>query len=239
MTRCCRPRARGSAALCFAVLAVASPAVGEPPEPAAAAQRPEPARRLDIGPHLGLAARRAKGDGIRYDPSFAWGAHVRLELASFLGLRLSWKSARHAVSVKDGALGLPGADDPPPIDLYTLGARLEPTLALGSRARLFAGVGVAWGRASEAGWSVAHTLIPERTGVMLELPEFALGASFELVPHWLDAGAVGSAAAVGNESGELFEARPVVGPSGSRASVAALPEVSSAYSGMLWVSLVR
>src|SRR5262249_1942158 len=80
----------------------------------------------------------------------------------------------------------------PNLRLRSLGARLEPTWVVAPRLRLFGIVGISWLRfVAEAPTSTGEfndLRTAERSGVELDY-SFGVGASFELIPDWLNVGA--------------------------------------------------
>jgi hypothetical protein len=181
----------------------------------------------------------ADGDAVSYSPDVAIGAHVRIELREWLGLRLFFLYGQHGVTIASGNLGLPGQDvQQPDIAVTQLGARLEPTWVVTPRLRLWAGLGAAWARAEAPRPMLGGTgaLTAEREGVFLELGG-GLGASFDVVPRWLTVWTSASIAAVVDETGDLFNRQQAVAPDRILV-IDGLPEMSGALSAVLGVGLI-
>ncbi|MBI3206069.1 MAG: hypothetical protein HYZ29_31325 [Myxococcales bacterium] len=211
------------------------------PRPVFGAGATEAERHLEIGPDFGIWSRPAKGETVEYAPGFAWGAHVRAELLPFLGLRAYFDNSTHAVDVPRGALGLDGTQiEQPDLQVFQLGARLEPTFMPAPTLRLWAGVGVAWARAtapapsSTGAMQIRHA---DRSGVFLEYSG-ALGATWDFVPRWLAATLSVSGGLLTDPSGDLFDEAPVNDGAGGTAKMGGLPEFSASYVAQLGVGLI-
>src|SRR4029078_10920365 len=100
------------------------------------------------GPDVGIWSRPARGSGVKYSPGFVYGADARVEIFQFLGFRAYANQSRHAVDVGEGELVENTTVDQPALEVLQIGARLEPTYLLLPTLRLWAGLGVAWGRAT-------------------------------------------------------------------------------------------
>jgi hypothetical protein len=212
-------------------------------------------RKVLVGGDFGVAMFVPRGErGVSYEPAPAWGGHARVELRPWIGLRLGARNSRHRVDLARGALrttdsaAIDGAElDHPPLDVWLLGARLEPTWVATPRLRLWAGPGVGWARIET---DAIEARIPDctecrletakRSGSAVELSG-ALGATLDVVPHWLAASlAVSAGGFVGNAVGNLFDAeRPMQAfGGGSMLHVAALPELGGSYSMLLSMDLL-
>jgi len=224
-----------------------------PPEPRADEQQPQPylklppadkpSRMVELGPHIGVAYLPANGAQASYDAGFAWGAHARIELAPWMGFRVSFTKSTHAVTVPDGGLGLPAGTsiDQAALSVLLLRARIEPTWVIGPRLRLWAGVGAGWGRISAPSLTTTGTQTdlhnPAHKGVMLEFSG-ALGASVDVIPDWLAASLMLSAGAVTNQSGEVFSPSQAFTADGHRIQVGAFPHFGSSLSALLGVGVL-
>jgi hypothetical protein len=180
------------------------------PRPVAGEAEPDaPLRNVDIGPDAGIWARPAQGNtGVTYSAGFSWGAHARLEIAEWLGVRALVNSTRHGVSVDRGALGpTPETElDQPALRVVYLAAQLEPTWLITPRLRVWGGLG--------AGWATVEAPAPKskddselrsarRTGVYLDLLA-ALGITFDVVRDWMTASVSVTGGAPVNQSGAVF-----------------------------------
>jgi hypothetical protein len=207
-----------------------------------------PLRNVDLGADFGTIWRPASGDtGITYSPSIAWGAHARIEMLSWLGVRALVLSALHPVTVERGALG-PSDDtevDQPSLRIILLAAQVEPTLVITPRFRLFAGLG--------CGWATVTAPAPEsrgdpeyrsarRDGVLIDLTA-ALGATVEPILDWMTVSATVSGGLTVAQSGEVsdpdgvqaFEQDP---DAESIDHYAALPEFAGSLGALVSVGMI-
>lgn len=221
-----------------------------PADPRADEQEPRPVlrrgseqaeRHLEIGPDFGIWARPAKGDKVEYSPGFAWGGHVRAELLPFLGFRAYVSNSTHTVRVPRGALGLDGTQlNQPDLQVFQLGARLEPTFMPAPTVRLWAGLGAAWARATAPAPSSSGAMqvrYADRSGVFLEYSA-ALGATWDFVPRWLAATVSLSGGLVSDPSGDLFHEHSVSDGSGGTVKMGGFPEFSASYCAALGVGMI-
>jgi hypothetical protein len=202
--------------------AAAAPPLPDPttdaqePRPVAGETEPDtPMRNVDLGPDAGIWARPAQGNtGVSYSAGFAWGAHARLEIVDWMGLRALVNATRHAVSVERGALG-PTADtevEQPSLRVIYLAALLEPTWVVTPRLRVWGGLG--------GGWATIEAPPPRdlgdtelysarRTGVYLDLLA-ALGITFDVVRDWMAASVSVTGGLPVNQSGAVFRSVQVL-----------------------------
>jgi hypothetical protein len=210
------------------------------PEPSAGEQFPAPVgkvgterilaprRWLSVGLDLAALARPSGADDVRYLPGLFWGGHVRAELNRYLGLRVYFTRGEHSVSLDPGAL-TPVAASQGNVTVSSIGARIEPTLQVEERARLFLGAGVAWSRLvapeleTQPRWRSF-----ERSGVFLEWTA-AAGAIFDVIED--RAGIVLSlqAGTTSNATGSAFDSAPAIDHNGLRARIGGLPISDTTY----------
>jgi hypothetical protein len=217
-----------------------APTAGEQqPGPYYAPEPPERARKLGIGPDFGITVRPAEGNETSYSPGFTWGAHLRIELASFLGLRAYFNNTRHAVDVPTGAIG-PTSDtevDQDDLAVTVLGARLEPTWVVTPELRLWVGAGIAWGRVVADEPSTRPAVASSDRSVLLELTG-SLGASYDLIPHWLCLSLLVSGGVPTNQSGDVFDRQQVINQAGLIEYLGGLPEFESTFSVLAGFGLI-
>lgn len=201
----------------------------------------QPERHVEIGPDVGVWSRPAEGNGVSYAPGLAYGAHARVELWRFLGFRVYANQSSHAVDVPRSALGLDDTQiEQPDLEVFQLGARAEPTYMPMPTLRLWAGLGVAWARAtapepSSSGATAIH--YADRSGVLLEYSA-ALGATWDFVPRWLAATASVSGGLIRAQTGDLFNAHTVNDGAGGTRRMGGLPEFESSFSALLGVGMI-
>jgi hypothetical protein len=201
-----------------------------------------PERKLEVGPDFGITAREAEGDGVSYSPGFTWGAHLRVELVSFLGFRAYFNNSYHAVDVPDGALAVhslsPDQVDQEALKVTVIGARLEPTWVVTPELRLWAGLGVAWGRVfAEEPSTEPEVASHDRTGVLLEWTG-SLGGSYDVIPNWFAVTLLLSGGFVSNQSGDVFDRTQAISQTGQITYLGGLPEFASTLSALVGLGII-
>jgi hypothetical protein len=234
------------------VLGEQQPALPPPAPPRADSQSPHPyvlfrerprERKLELGPDFAIWHRNTEaGSSASYATGIAVGAHARIELREWLGLRLFFLWGKHGVDVDPRGLELAsGTVEQPDISVTELGARIEPTWVVLPRLRLWAGAGASWARAQaprpKITTSAGAAKTTERAGVFIELGG-AAGATFDVIPEWLAVWVSGSLGAVVNESGDLFHEQQAIAADGTLLHIGGLPGMSTALATTLGVALV-
>ena len=214
------------------------------PRPYLKLPEPEkPSRQVELGAHVGMEYLPARGSALSYGPGFAWGGHARIEIAPWMGFRISFTQSSQPVSVPDGALGLQSGTriDQPDLSVLLLRARIEPTWVVSPRLRLWAGIGAGWGRVSAPALTTSGTQADlnaaQRKGVMLEFSG-GLGGSFDVIPNWLAASLMVSGGFLTNQTGEVFTSSQAFTADGHRTQLAGLPHFSSSLSALFGVSVL-
>ncbi len=176
---------------------------------------------------------------MKYSPGFVYGAHARIEVFRFLGFRAYANQSHHSVDVPDGELVENTSVDQPALQVLQIGARVEPTVLLLPTLRLWAGLGVAWGRATAPEPSTSGALQDpaERTGVFVEWSG-ALGATWDVIPAWMAITASVSGGAMSNQSGSMFEKRQAIDANGLFSEIGALPEFKSSFAALVGVGII-
>jgi len=209
---------------------------------------PSPLRGLELGADLGVTQRSADGTTADYQPGPTYGGYAVLPLVSWrrspelgrflLGMRIRAGGETHSVSVKSD-LGVPGGEFvQPDLSGLHLGVRLEPGYQITPWLAAFVGIGVAWAR-FEAPPLQAQVNITAatRTGTLVEFP-FALGASVEIVPGWVNVNLAGWVSVVADNEGSLFESGQAIDPNGMPAALQALPEFGTSFAGRLSLGVI-
>ncbi len=129
---------------------------------------------------------------VRFAPSV--GFHLDLSWQVFRYLRFTGYLVEHQPSLilPPGAFNLSGPLSTTPVDAYTFGVRVSPTLPIGERTRLWVTAGwgfryMGFGRVTlptEAGAVNETPTVPTRTALFFEIP-VGVGGSIVLVPRWL------------------------------------------------------
>lgn len=232
----------------------AKPAARPLPSPEANDQVPRPYRApraraprlelFELGLDLGVAARPADSDSIHYAAGPMYGVHGRVEVLPWLGVRALISNSVHAVEVDDAALLAGASAEQPSLQVLEIGARVEPTLRLTPRARVWLGVGMAWNRiwADRATFSGRNVQGVDRTGVAVKYAA-ALGGTYDVLPRWLALSLAVSASHIGGQSGGMFDERQGIDEDVSRPNdplvrIGALPDFRAAYDAVLSVGLL-
>lgn len=215
-----------------------------PPPPRATDQFPPPydkkpdpirnVRHVEIGPDFGVWSRSAKDDSASYGAAFAYGAHARVEILPVLGFSIYASNAHHEVTVEDSAV------DQPALQVFQMGARLEPTWPVLPTLRLWLGLGVAWGRAAADAPTVdgiQDSSMADRSGVFLEYSA-ALGGTYDVIPNWLALSLSVSGGVMANQSGDLFDDTQAIDNTGQMSRLSGLPEMESGFSALLGVGMI-
>jgi hypothetical protein len=222
-----------------------------PPPPETSSQEPRPyvapaepsgpERKVVVGPHFVVWHRTSDSEEITYTTGVALGASARIEAIRWLGVRLMFSRGTQGVDVGNTALGLPTANlEQPALSLDQLALRVELTWVVLPRLRLWGGPSAAWIHAeapSPKTSGPAEVKTSRRTGVFVELGG-ALGATLDVIPHWLAVTAALSAGAITDENGDLFQPLQAVSKSGALAEIAPLPELGAAFAAELGVGII-
>jgi hypothetical protein len=226
----------------------AAPApVGPPPAPALPPPRadeqeprpytqapgaPEPLRNVDLGPDFGVAYRPASGDDVSYGPGFAWGLHMRIELARWLGFRAYFVNSDHSVEIAPGALNVPESQiHQPDLEMTLIAGRIEPTWVVTPRLRLWGGpsVGLSYFIAPVSRTTGSFELeSARRTGAVMEFGG-ALGATFDVIPAWMTAQLYGTAATTVGDTGDAFDPPQSFDATGNRRYMGGLPKFAGSF----------
>ncbi|MEZ4221448.1 MAG: hypothetical protein R3B13_11025 [Polyangiaceae bacterium] len=185
---------------------------------------PEAPRRrwISVGLDMAVLERPSGRDDVRYLHGLFWGGHARAELLDFLGLRIYFTRGDHSVGVDAGSL-VPVEASQPDVTVTSLGSRLEPTLRVTERARLFLGAGVAWSRlvAPELETTPRYRSF-ERSGVFLEWTA-ALGAMLDVVEDRVGFVLSLHGGVTSNASGSAFDRVQAIDHNGLRTHIHGLP----------------
>ncbi len=150
-----------------------------------------------------------------------------------------------------GSLGVPGPLSGSAVDAYTFGARVSPTLPVGSRVRLWVTAG--WGfrflgysrftEPTETTMVNPTPTIPSRTAMFFEIPVGA-GGAIMLVPRWLSLHfeMTGSfvPSQIGNaicQSGSASCSTPIVGYNGYPLPAGPMPRLDAVFVQTLGLSV--
>jgi hypothetical protein len=238
-----------------------APAGGKAPPPPPAEDRParpplpelpaSPAlpweRHLEVGGGASIVATPATRDGdggttgVRLRPGPGFHVRVSWEALPYLWFTGYVVESRHPLDLPAGSLGVPGALTGGAAWMYTVGARLSPTLPLGSRARLWLTAGAGWGRLNYPRLCprepcTGNRLVPERAASMLEIP-IGLGVAFEIIPRWLRLHLELTGSLVPSQSGPALEHSQTI-DGGRKLDVRPMPALDGIVTQTIGLSLV-
>ncbi|NLE85396.1 MAG: hypothetical protein GX607_03250 [Myxococcales bacterium] len=217
------------------------------PTPVPLDDRPDPPSRLvEVGPYFGFTLRPSEDARVSYAPSLTWGAYIRPEVTSWLGVRLYYRQESIPVTVRRGGFEVPGYPlgdtdfHQPNLRLRSFGARVEPTWVVNPRLRLMGILGLAWLRhvAQEPSSSGdLHVQTASRAAVELNTM-FGVGASFELLPDWVVLSASVTYGIATNRSGTAYEAPVQAFANGERLYLETLPRFRSVSDVLLSLGFI-
>jgi hypothetical protein len=235
----------GSRAFAQSAPAEGAPPASALPDPLTDQQVPRPVSdeaapfpsppRAEVGADVGLVSRPALGEGpVHYPAGWTVGGHVRVDILSWIGARLSGRVENSHSTFDDGALGLASGTryDQPDLRRISIIGTVEPTWRVTPRLLLYVGVGAGWGRttAEKLNTSGAESVVlPSRGAVYVEFP-FSLGGRFEIVPNFLVVNLSGSASALIDQSGKMVEAYNTPNQTGLLVSVGPFPKQGPSFS---------
>ncbi|MCH2109976.1 MAG: hypothetical protein MK135_11645 [Polyangiaceae bacterium] len=214
------------------------------PGPVAVDDSPFPPNRwLDVGGFMGLVVRPSKKSGIEFGPGIAYGAYLRPEITSWLGARLYYRQESLTVSVEPGAFDWEGDSydfewEQPNLKVVSLGLNLEPTLVLRPRLRAYGILGLGWVRYRAATPEAEGQDFGKfyRSAVEIDL-NLGLGASWDIVPNWLNVSLSASYGFPFSQSGDAYSAQQII-IDGQASMIAPLPETKGAADVLLSLALI-
>ncbi len=205
-------------------------------------------RLLDVGGDFAVVTRpvtsdvKGRASAVRYQPATGFALHIRWPLLEHLVIEGYYLDVHMPVVIPRGALGLADTVTSPPVETYSFGVRLSPSMKWGPiTGWLTAGAG--WGRFEfrrmTALTSEGDTYkIRERGGSFVEIP-LGIGVSWEVVKRWLSIDLVGTAAFIAGQHGEAFDpAQTVIEPAGTLHDVRGLPVMETSIVQTLGISLL-
>jgi len=207
-----------------------------------------PYYKADVGASLGYLHRSVKGGssvnplGASYDAAFAQTAHLAIPIFSWMRIGLFFQNAYHGVNIPQGALEPTGSEiDKGTLRAYSIGGRIQPTLAVTRRLSLHLFLGASWGRLSMPRMKVSTSSrsyeLPQRTGVFVEVP-VGFGAAFEIIPHWLAVTFDSTLAPNMAQSGSLFEQTQFIDSTGKMDHTQPFPQLNLTWAQMFGLSVL-
>ena len=240
-----------------AMMCAGASALAEPPKKAPPPRLPLPdvrsaptlpwRRHVELGGDIAyvnrLAVHSAGSPNIHYEPTVGFGLHAGIEIFRYLRWAAHFVDARHDLSLPPGSLGLHEASEieTPSVYTFVFGARFMPTLPLGSRVRLWATVGVGYGRFEFDRMQVTEPghgqyTVRDRSDPFIEFP-LGGGASFEIIPGWLLVKVELTGAFVDNQEGDAVGPVQAIDGMGRKREVGGFPEISGSFVQTLGLSL--
>lgn len=201
-----------------------------------------PSRWVEVGILGGGVIRSSSSEEIRYPFGATWGVYARPELASWLGVRLSYRQEKISVAVSEGAFDMPSTSydfefEQPALSVISFGARLEPTWVIHPRFRAFGIVGISWMRMrAEAPRAAGFWLEGSRTSTELNLP-LGVGAAVELLPNWIQLGLSVTYGFSFDRRGPAWEPLQAI-VDGGISYLAPLPEFSNVMDALLTLGVI-
>ncbi|MFT3766839.1 MAG: hypothetical protein QM820_15180 [Minicystis sp.] len=204
---------------------------------------------VEVGGGFAIVATPVSQDGDRNPTA------VRVKPGPGFHIRLSWEAlpylwftgyvieSRHPLGLPPGSLGLPvQLDNGDAAWMYTFGARLSPTLPLGSRVRLWITAGAGWGRIEYPRLCPKQPcdgsfLVRERAASILEIP-VGIGAAVEIIPRWLRLHVELMGSVLPNQGGAALEHAQTIDAAGKMRDVLPMPRLDSILTQTIGLSLV-
>ncbi len=211
----------------------------EPTEPPAESARPD--RHLVLGPVVGAFSHAFDSNQIEDRIGPVFGAFGRVDPLSWLGVRALFLYGTQPVVFRSGALRQPSLQlYQPPLSVIRLGLRAEPTLNLGHRTDLVAGLGLGWERciANELTSHDATHLRSYNRAVVFVDYEALVGLRTEPVRDWLSVGLSLSVALPTMQTGTLLDSTQAFTADGHRIILDGLPSVSHRFMGLFELGLI-
>jgi hypothetical protein len=173
----------------------------EPPLPPITEARPPPLEALEPKPvpwehHIEVGAGpiaaempvHLDGDGnatkVRFQPGPGFNIDLSWQVFRYLRFTAYLYEHDHAIVLPPGWSGIPGTIDAPHTHFYSFGARVSPTLPIGSRVKLWLTAGGGFGYVGYGRFTAGPLTIYQRSGQLFEIP-LGLGGSVEIIPRWL------------------------------------------------------
>jgi hypothetical protein len=184
---------------------------------------------------------------VDYSTAFTWGIEAGVHPLSWLAVRVYTRFANMPVEVKPGGFDTELTQYPDTefsqkdLDLFGLGARIEPGLRLAGTLRGFAIIDIGWSRfvaAAPEAHGAKEVVSFERAGVGVHY-RGGLGISFEPVEDWVLLSARGSYGWVASQSGTAFKnVLQGIDETGNIVHIAALPRFGSSLELLASVGLI-
>jgi len=210
--------------------------------------------RIELGAEVLYAARplfhERAPNAMSYDPGVGFGIHLRWEVLHFLRFHPYYYNVEHPIRLPRGSLSTASPDtisrsaDLPAssVATFAFGARLEPTLWLNDRTRLWLAAGAGWGRVHLPAMTVDDPVhgeftVDQRGFVFVEFP-LSIGVGVEIIKNWLALEYEVTGCPVVSESGRALESVQAVDASGKPLDVGPLESLDATFTHTLGLSLI-
>ena len=204
------------------------------------------APQAEVAVLAGVAMRFADSgddpDEIGYRPGVQLIVQGRGYVWSWLNAAIYHRRAHHQIDIPRGAAGMDYEHmDKDSVLAYSLGARFEPTYRIMDSVRVFAIVGIGWGKLNMGRIHVQESarsyMVRDRSGVFVEIP-LGLGLAYEVIPRWLAIQAEVDVSPFWKQSGGVHGTSPYTDSDGILGSVGPMPMQTHSASFLFGVSLL-
>lgn len=229
----------------------------EPRPPLDELREPEPPPwepRLEIGGAFAFVLRPyanavAPDTGVQYKPAPGWGVVLRWTIYDWIALHPYFIDSHHRLGIPAGALATDARDSIAPdadietnsVTTFSFGAKLAPTWEIIPRLRVWAAVGVGWGRFEFPTMTLTEGdnsyVVEGREGVFIEFP-MGLGMSYDVIDRWLAVGYEATAAPITGQTGNAHEPFQAVDADGNTRDVGPLGAIEASIVQTLSVTVI-
>jgi hypothetical protein len=186
---------------------------------------------------------------VHYRPFPAFGMHLHWALWQWLHAHPYFFWGLHPITIPRGALstGAPNSIRPdavidaPKVQHFVFGLKLAPTWNVSNRWRLWASVGIGYGRFGFKGLTVTEGNkqwdLPNRDGVFVEVP-IGAGVSVDVLPRWLAITAEVSGAPVFGQSGQAHQTVQAVDADGKTRDIGPFGAIQASFVQTIGLALI-
>jgi hypothetical protein len=250
----------------FAALTCAgASAFADPPRPPLPDIPPAPTlpwkAQVELGSYLAFVSRTVNTTEelpiVRYEPTLGFGLQGSFEIFRYLRFSAYFVDARHDVVLPPGSLCVENDSagvcqgrtlEIEPMYTFAFGARFLPTLPLTRRLRVWAALGVGYGRMEFNRMKVTEPnplnpqqpnqyIVRDRSVAFIEFP-LGGGASFEVIKDWMRINLEITGAFINNQDGTATSNVQAVDATGKKRAIGGFPQLAGSFVQTLGVSLV-
>ncbi len=229
----------------------------EPRPPLDELREPEPPPwepRLEVGGAFAFVLRPfanavAPDTGISYKPAPGWGVVLRWRIYDWIAIHPYFIDSHHRLDIPAGALATDASDSIAPdatiqtnsVTTFSFGAKLAPTWEIIPRLRVWAAVGIGWGRFEFPTMTLTEGdnsyVVEDREGVFVEFP-MGLGISYDVIDRWLAVGYEATAAPITGQTGNAHESFQAVDADGNTRDVGPLGAIEASIVQTLSLTVI-